>query len=196
MKRRPLLSFTVCWITGSSLACLFSGHRLLILSAVSLLLLGVSAMCGRLGWKYTVVLGMSLAAGALYWEWSEARNVSSLPEMLNMPAAELNESQVEAKGIIVSPVERDGDRVDFTLKLSGIRKKDTGAAQQLLASDSDAKHIEDSAVNVKEPDSAALPKDKIRSELIAVQIKLQAEAEIVVAAEWRRGDTVELNVGF
>lgn len=65
--------------------------------------------------------------------------------------------------MIVSPVERDGDRVDFTLKLSQIR---SNAAGQTAA--------------------------QVDGELVAVQIKLQAEAEIAVAANWARGDRVML----
>ncbi|WP_342436858.1 ComEC/Rec2 family competence protein [Paenibacillus sp. FSL L8-0436] len=163
MKGRPLLGFTVCWITGSAAACLFSGYKLLILWAGCLLLLAIYAAYGKLGWKQLAVFAISLAVAALYWEWNEGRNVSQLPEALASQPAELQESNVEAEGMIVSPVERDGDRVGFTLKLSQIRSNTTGqtAAQ-------------------------------VEGELVAVQIKLQAEAEIAVAANWARGDRVML----
>ncbi|UQZ32990.1 competence protein ComEC [Paenibacillus sp. PK3_47] len=190
MRRRPLLSFTVCWITGSALACLFSGPGLLIVSAVCLVLLGISAVCGRLGWKYTVVLGMSLAAAALYWEGSEDRNVSRLPDVLGSPADGLHESLVEAEGTIVSPVERDGDRVDFMLKLSRIRNTEGGLVEQ-PGIDSEVKSAK--AGREGESKDKALQDGEAGGELVAVQVKLQAESEIAVAAQWQRGDHVQLN---
>lgn len=98
MKGRPLLGFTVCWITGSAAACLFSGYKLLILWAGCLLLLAIYAACGRLGWKQLAVFAISLAVAALYWEWNEGRNVSQLPKALASQPAELQESNVEAGG--------------------------------------------------------------------------------------------------
>lgn len=192
LKRRPLLSFTVCWITGSVLACLFTGGRLLMLLAVCLLLLGACAVGGRLGLRYTVVLGLALAAAVLYWEWSEGRNISRLPEVLAAPAAELHESQVKAEGTIVSPVERDGDRIDFTLKLSGIRRSDDGSAQEVAAG-SEVKSTDAPDKRMEELEASGRQDGKVSGELVAVQIRLQAESEIAAAAQWRRGDTVQLN---
>ncbi|CQR57648.1 ComEC/Rec2 family competence protein [Paenibacillus riograndensis] len=156
MKKRPLLSFTVCWVIGSAAGCLFSGYKLLIYTAGCLLLLAICAVSGRSGWKISVMLGLSLVAATLYWEWNEGRNVSLLPLAFGQSTAELNESYVTAEGQIVSPVERDGDRVDFTVKLSRM----------------------------------GLDRKKVEGELIAVQITLQAESEIAVAAGWKRGDRV------
>ncbi len=161
MNRRPLLSFTICWIAGSSAGCLFSGHRLLIYIAGCLLLVTIWAISRGIRWRTAAVFGLALAAAALYWEWSEARNVSLLPEALGKPANELNESYVTASGIINSRVERDGDRVDYTLRLSRIGW-DRQGGQAIDAA----------------------------GELVAVQIKLQAESEITVAAGWQRGDRV------
>ncbi|QSF43965.1 ComEC/Rec2 family competence protein [Paenibacillus tianjinensis] len=161
MNRRPLLSFTICWIAGSSAGCLFSGHKLLIYIACCLLLIAIWAVSRGIRWRTAAVFGLALAAAALYWEWNEARNISLLPEALGKQANELNENYVTAAGVITSPVERDGDRVDFTLKLSRIGLDLQGA---------NAVHAAD--------------------ELVAVQIKLQAESEIAVAAGWQRGDRV------
>lgn len=169
MKKRPLLSFTVCWIAGSSAGCLFSGQKLLFYLAGCLLLLSIYAVCIAVGWGKSAVFGLAIIAAALYWEWNEGRNVSLLPEALGQSAAELNESYMQAEGEIISPVERDGDRVDFTMKLSQLGVSGKEGASSLAAS----------SVQVK-------------GELIAVQIKLQAEAEIAAAAKWKRGDQVVL----
>ncbi|MHA6530414.1 ComEC/Rec2 family competence protein [Paenibacillus sp. BAC0078] len=171
MKKRPLLSFIVCWIAGSSAGCLFSGQKLLIYLAGCLLLLIIFAVSARIGWRNLAVFGLALIAAALYWEWNEGRNVSLLPEALGHSAAELNESYVQAEGVITSPVERDGDRVDFTVKLSQLGASGEGEHPQ---------------------EGAQKREGQVAGELIAVQIKLQAEAEIATAAKWRRGDQVVL----
>jgi competence protein ComEC len=124
---------------------------------------------------------------ALYWEWNEGRNYSALPSVLGRPAAELNELCVTAAGTIVSPVERDGDRVDFTMKLSRI-VPDTGTGQSAdtLAAGEQGAELTGSQAGGPEVEQA-------EGELIAVQIKLQAEPEIAVAGGWQRGDQVQLD---
>lgn len=171
MKERPLLSFTVCWVVGSAVACLCSGSGFLLTWAGVLLLLVSVMLWGSMSWKYIAVLGLSISVAAGYWEWNEAHNVSVLPELLSRSTVELNESPVEASGTIVSVVERDGDRVDFTMKLTHIT---------LIPQGENVSNVMD------EPESKEL------GELIAVQIKLQAEQEIAVAAKWRRGDDVHI----
>lgn len=121
MNRRPLLSFTVCWVAGSAAGCLFSGRSLLFCLTGLLLLPVVWAVSGGIRWRTAGVLVTALIVAALYWEYSEVCNVSLLPEVLGQPVSELNEAYITAAGVIASPVERDGDRVDFVVKLSGIR---------------------------------------------------------------------------
>ncbi|MFD1904718.1 hypothetical protein ACFSQ7_12695 [Paenibacillus rhizoplanae] len=113
MNRRPLLSFTVCWVAGSAAGCLFSGRSLLFCLAGLLLLPVVWAVSGGIRWRTAGVLLTALIVAALYWEYSEVRNVSLLPKVLGHPVSEVNEAYVTAAGVIASPVERDGDRVDF-----------------------------------------------------------------------------------
>lgn len=129
MNRRPLLSFTICWIAGSAAGCMFSGRSLLFYLAGLLLLPAIWAVSGGIRWRTAAVFGLAIAAAVLYWEWSEARNVSLLPEQLGRSANELNEANVTAAGVIASPVERDGDRVDFTVKLSRIGLERQGSQE-------------------------------------------------------------------
>ncbi|MEK3759851.1 ComEC/Rec2 family competence protein [Paenibacillus sp. FSL P4-0338] len=168
MNRRPLLSFTVCWVAGSAAGCMFSGRSLLFCLAGLLLLPVVWAVSGGIRWRKAAVLVTALILAALYWEYSEVRNVSLLPEVLGHPVSELNEAYITAAGVIASPVERDGDRVDFVVKLSGISLHQQGeqsAAAGAVGSDPEG-------------------------ERVTVQIKLQEESEIAEAALWQRGDRV------
>lgn len=176
MNRRPLLSFTVCWVAGSAAGCLFSGRSLLFCLAVMLLLPVVWAVSGGIRWRAAAVLVMGLIVSALYWEYSEIRNVSLLPEVLGQSVSELNEAYITAAGVIASPVERDGDRVDFVVKLSGIRLHQQG---------------KQSAAEVEEGETAAgAVRSDPEGECVIVQLKLQEESEIAVAAQWQRGDRV------
>ncbi len=180
MNRRPLLSFTICWVAGSAAGCLFDSYRLLASIAVCLLLLVLWAAGGGIRWKTAAVFVLGLTAAALYWEWTEARNVSLLPEALGKPEAGLNETYITAEGVVASPVERDGDRVDFTLQLIRI----IGDGQE--GQDAEAPQAKLQAAESVNGSAAGGPAD----EAIAVQIKLQAESEIMVAAQWQRGDRV------
>ena len=168
MNRRPLLSFTVCWVAGSAAGCLFSGRSLLLCLAGMLVLPVIWAVSGGVRWKTAAAYMLALVVAALYWEYGEIRNVSLLPKVLGHPVSELNEAYVTAAGVIASPVERDGDRVDFVVKLSGARLHQQG--EQSAA----AGAVERNAV----------------SERVTVQIKLQEENEIAEAALWQRGDRV------
>ncbi|MBT2288176.1 ComEC/Rec2 family competence protein [Paenibacillus albidus] len=173
MKQRPLLAFTVCWIAGNAAGCLFSGVQLLLAWAGLLLLLAVYVVYGNLSWKYTVILMLSLSLAAVYWEWNEHRNLTVLPEVLGTRADALHEAPVRAEGVIVTPVERDGDRVDFTIRLTRISPRNEAGTAGIPAGD--------------EPDQMNL------KEKLAVQLKLLEEEEIAVAAAWQRGDRVVLD---
>ncbi|ASA23655.1 ComEC/Rec2 family competence protein [Paenibacillus donghaensis] len=184
MRERLLLSFTVCWVCGSTAACLYSGGRLALAAAGVLLLLAAAAAWAGLGWRYTAVLGMAVIAACLYWEWSEGRNISSLPEALGRSSALLNEMPVRAEGSIVSTVERDGDRVDFIVKLSGIA---------LLGNSGNAADIHPTASSQQEEAGEGGNMTSLDGEKLTVQLKLQAESEIDIAGQWQRGDRVALS---
>ncbi|WP_081972415.1 ComEC/Rec2 family competence protein [Paenibacillus borealis] len=195
MNRRPLLSFTICWIAGSAAGCMFSGRSLLFYLAGWLLLPAIWAVSGGIRWRTAAVFGLAFAAAALYWEWSEARNVSQLPELLRQPASGLHEAYITADGVIVSPVQRDGDRVDFTLKLSriGLDQQGGQTAETEADVETEAKaDTKEKSAAVVMSGAGAGAEAEVKGELIAVQIKLQEESEIAVAALWERGDRVAL----
>ncbi|WP_405116099.1 ComEC/Rec2 family competence protein [Paenibacillus sp. FSL K6-1217] len=192
MNRRPLLSFTVCWVAGSAAGCLFSGRSLLICLAGLLLLPVVWAVSGGIRWRAAAVLVTALIMAALYWEYSEVRNVSLLPEVLKQSASELDEAYVTAAGVIASPVERDGDRVDFIVKLSGItpHQLEEEGDTETAGGDSRAGEKPGETAEAETAETAETAGAKGRGERVTVQIKLQEESEIAEAALWQRGDRV------
>ncbi|MFC3745396.1 ComEC/Rec2 family competence protein [Paenibacillus sp. GCM10012306] len=185
MRARPLLSFTVCWVIGSTAAYLYSGSRLLLVGAGLLLLLAALACTGRLGLKYIAVLAAALILSGGYWEWNEVHHFSRLPGALQLQPTETKEVEVKAEGVIVSPVNQDGDRADFTMKISEITRSEELGGQAGGGFGSGPDHT---GVQRSEKSSGGTG----AGEQIAVQVKLQAESEIEIAAAWKRGDLVKL----
>ncbi|KGE18223.1 ComEC/Rec2 family competence protein [Paenibacillus wynnii] len=163
MKNRPLTGFTVCWVAGSAAAYATSGTSLLLAWAGWILLLSALAIWGKMSWKYIAVLGLAFILAGVYWEWTERHNVSVLPESIVSESIAGKEGiSVHTMGTIISTVERDGDRVDFTIRMDKVASEEEAWT-------------------------------KVQGEKIIVQVKLAAESEIAVAAQWHRGDKVELN---
>lgn len=186
MRRRPLLSFTVCWVTGSAAACLYSGGSLLLAGGGLLLLLAAVALINRVGIKFTVVLAIALLLSAAYWEWNEVHNVSRLPGVLKLQVGETADIAVRAEGILISPVNRDGDRADFTVELNRIAR--SGSAGEVEGEHSAGGRAQDS-LSAGRRDDSAVPET---GERIMVQVKLEVESEIAIAEGWQRGDVVKL----
>ncbi|WP_083205037.1 ComEC/Rec2 family competence protein [Bacillus sp. FJAT-27264] len=184
MKARPLLSFTVCWVIGSTAACLYSGSRLLLVGAGLLLLLAALVCTGRLSLKYVAVLAAALVLSGGYWEWNEVHHVSRLPDALQLQPMETREIEVLAEGFITSPVDRDGDRADFTMKVSGITRNGELGGQEGGSPGTGPDHT-GSQRSEKSGGAGS-------GEQLAVQVKLQAESEIEIVAAWKRGDRVKL----
>lgn len=193
MNRRPLLSFTVCWVAGSAAGCLFSGRSLLFCLAGLLLLPLVWAVSGGIRWRTAGGLVTAMIVAALYWEYSEEHNVSLLPEVLGHPVNELNEAYVTAAGVIASPVERDGDRVDFVVKLSGIGQNQLESQAAANEAKVEMQTEVNAGAGAAKKTAAVVGTEaevQARGERVAVQIKLQEESEIAEAALWQRGDRV------
>ncbi|MGG4482973.1 ComEC/Rec2 family competence protein [Paenibacillus illinoisensis] len=170
MKGRPLVLFTVCWLCGSGLACALTGWTLFwgMLGAIACLpfLLG---WIGLRGWSALLLIA-SLIGGAVHWEWNEARNVSSLPEVTHMAVEELDGYAATLHATLDSDVRIDGDRADFQILLTSIEPLGEGQ------SGTDSEILQ-------------LPAKKER---LMVQVRLAEEQEQQVAAEWRRGDAITL----
>ncbi|PJN61697.1 hypothetical protein PAEAM_12560 [Paenibacillus sp. GM1FR] len=174
MKGRPLLSFTICWLCGSGIACALTGWTLIwgLIGALACLPLLLRFMDVR-GWSVLFLLA-AFIGGAAHWEWNEARNHSSLSETMHIAAHELDGWSAEIQGELVSDVRIDGDRADFKIQMSSI----------LATSDSSA-----------DADLTASSAFKIDEQLM-VQVRLLEEEEQQVAAGWKRGDLITLNGSF
>ncbi|MDT3426615.1 competence protein ComEC [Paenibacillus forsythiae] len=189
MTRRPLLYLVICWVIGNGAASMLPTERLLMAWAGASLLLAAALLSGRWSRKHLILLWAALAAGGAYWEWNDLRNESVLPQALELPSARLEELAVHAEGIIVSTVERDGDRVDFTVKLETIRPLDAQGGSMPVGEESKPASLHQGGTSAVAGSAA----QSAHGEKIAVQLKLQAEQEIEVAASWRRGDHVALD---
>ncbi|NUU77831.1 ComEC/Rec2 family competence protein [Paenibacillus xylanilyticus] len=170
MKGRPLFVFTVCWLCGSGMACAMTGWTLLwgmvgALSCLPFLLRWI----GMRGWAIVVFI-VALIGGAGHWEWNEARNVSNLPEITNIAAADLDGYSATLHGILDSDVRVDGDRADFQIQMNSIEASSdaqSGTASGVLR--------------------VAQTKERLM-----VHVRLAEEEEQQVAAGWRRGDAITL----
>ncbi|CAM4235656.1 ComEC/Rec2 family competence protein [Paenibacillus xylanexedens] len=174
MKGRPLLSFTICWLCGSGIACALTGWTLIwgVIGALACVPLLLRFMDVR-GWSVLFLLA-AFIGGAGHWEWNDARNHSSLPETMHIAAHELDGWSAEIQGELVSDVRIDGDRADFKIQMSSIlATSDSSADADLTAS---------SAFNIDEQ--------------LMVQVRLLEEEEQQVAAGWKRGDLITLNGSF
>ncbi|MEK3703840.1 ComEC/Rec2 family competence protein [Paenibacillus sp. FSL R7-0198] len=175
MKGRPLLSFTICWLCGSGIACALTGWTLIwgLIGALACLPLLLRFMDVR-GWSVLFLLA-AFIGGAAHWEWNDVHNHSGLPETMRIATHELDGWPAEIQGELVSDVRIDGDRADFKIKLSSILPISDSSADTDLATASSAFNID---------------------EQLMVQVRLLEEEEQQVAAGWKRGDTITLNGSF
>lgn len=120
MRQRPLLAFTFCWVLGSGAACMYSGWRLNIIVFGVALLFMVPLLLRQAGPRFIGCMVISLLASSGYWEWNDARNVSSLQPLVQESINADGTIPVAAEGVIVSPVKVDGDRADFELSLISV----------------------------------------------------------------------------
>ncbi|MGW7158187.1 DUF4131 domain-containing protein [Paenibacillus taichungensis] len=170
MKCRPLLVFTVCWLCGSGMACALSGWSLIVgmigaFVCLPLLLRWIDIR----GWSILLLIG-ALVGGAVHWEWNDARNRSSLPDITHTAAEDLEGYAATFEGTLMSDVRIDGDRADFEMQVTS------------MLSLSDA-----STAVVSEAGNAS----NLRERLM-VQVRLAEEEEQQVAAGWKRGDSIAL----
>ncbi|WP_181150963.1 ComEC/Rec2 family competence protein [Paenibacillus sp. PCH8] len=174
MKGRPLLSFTICWLCGSGLACALTGWTLIwgMVGALACLPLLLRFMDVR-GWSILFLLA-AFVGGTVHWEWNDIRNHSSLPETIHIAADEMDGMAAEIQGELMSDVRIDGDRADFKIQMSSL----------LPISDSPT-DTETAAVSLFNG-----------SETLMVQVRLVEEEEQQVAAGWKRGDAITLKGSF
>lgn len=163
---RPILTLTVCWITGSAGACLYSGRMLLLLWTGVTLILPFIALGMKIPFRHMVWLWLALSGGGFHWAWHDLHNVSGIPDALHVPAAAVEDMPVQAMGFIASQVQVDGDRAQFEMRITALNQ--TGG------------------------NSEESNKQASISEQVIVHIKLAAKQEQEIAASWQRGDAIQL----
>ncbi|MGF7046062.1 competence protein ComEC [Paenibacillus sp. DS2015] len=122
MKGRPLLIFTLAWVIGSSVACLYSGKYLMGMwvGITCFLLASVWILKERVGLIIVVWVTMTVSGG--YWEWHDYLNVTSIPSSLQQEEIKLEGMVVEVEGMMITAVAVDGDRADLQVRLSEINE--------------------------------------------------------------------------
>lgn len=198
MERRPLVVIACCWIAGSGLACLYSGKTFWLLWGGITLIAPLFAVLRKLTWSRLLILWIAFSLGAAYWAYNDGRNVSGIEPKLEqvnkayqtgkiagwdsaksagsggtLDSAELAELVVNVEGTIISTVSIDGDRADFTLKLSGYSLGDETAGAERSKGERRIKY-----------DS---------TEKVAVQVRLSSQEEVAVAAAWKRGAKLSMS---
>ncbi|GAA0135985.1 hypothetical protein YSY43_28250 [Paenibacillus sp. YSY-4.3] len=169
MRHRPLVMAVCSWIAGSALAYLHDGSAFWLFWAGIWLVLPLLGWIFGCPWKKLLIYGLMFSLGAAYWSYHDGRNVSRLSEWMTASdlgaAAVSGSGQVQVRGMLLSPVEVDGDRADFTLRIESVSF--TG---------------QDSSRRIEDADG----------EKLIVQLRLAALEEDAVANEWRRGQRIEL----
>ncbi|GBF73735.1 hypothetical protein PA598K_02051 [Paenibacillus sp. 598K] len=131
MAQRPLIWVTIAWVAGSSAAAALPREGVWLGMAAALAALVALTLLRILPRRVAVVclIACGLAAGSR--EWADARNTTGLPELLAVAEADaLASYPVEAEGVIIHPVQVDGDRAQLRLETIWLRLAD---AQEPLA---------------------------------------------------------------
>ncbi|NBD22902.1 ComEC/Rec2 family competence protein [Paenibacillus glycinis] len=166
MNARPLVWFTVCWVLGSSAAASMPARGMALAGAALLVALAGLALLRRSSWPLAAACLAAFGLAAGHRAWSDARNITALPALyaaaLAASPADAAEYTAALTGIIVSPPEIDGDRVQFRVAGSSLKLPDAGTAADV----------------------------KLDGERMLVQVKLAKEQELTNAASWHRGQKV------
>ncbi|WP_310551990.1 DNA internalization-related competence protein ComEC/Rec2 [Paenibacillus glufosinatiresistens] len=222
MYRRPLIAVTAAWTAGLAVALLHPSGSMALCLGAALAATGFCLYSGRRppssagrAVRWAAMLWAALVIGTLYGAWTEGRNVSLLPQVLETAAGEPDGAPVAASGIIVSTVERDGDKVSFKLKLGEIRDGRTGhtetagttgttettgtigttgiagiaGATRNTGTTGGLPSLSESGSDEEQADANSFSE---RDEIVQVQLKLAAEEEIGIVGGWQRGDRIRL----
>jgi competence protein ComEC len=128
--RRPLAWFALFWTIGMSIgSALPAGLLSWKAAAIAAALAAIGAMLLAPG-KRMLLLPLAVLASAAYYQGYDAQNVTRI-DFTGKDAAEhaaaspITEAEVTAEGKIASPVEVEGDRVSFTMRVAAIRSGET-----------------------------------------------------------------------
>lgn len=171
MRHRPLVAAVGCWTAGSALAYLQSGLAFWLSWAGLLLMLPLAGLISRCPWRKLLIYGLMFSLGAAYWTYHDGKNDSRLAEWMNGvgsghgAAASSEPGQVHITGMLLSTVKVDGDRADFTIRISKVSWAGQPAGPKL---------------------------ENAGGEKLIVQLRLVSPEEAAVAGGWGRGQRIEL----
>lgn len=160
LQRRPIVVMACCFVIGiHSGAALHAGAALTAALGLVLLL----PLCCRLQWcgcRHAVLYALTLLLAVTYFIWFVQLDRSYWPVPQGEDAPMEDQAAVW-NGFISSPVERDGDRVQF----------------HFMSTDWKAAEISEPA--------------PVREKLL-VQVRLTVKEEIEAAAQWKRGQRLQI----
>ncbi|SFS86911.1 ComEC/Rec2 family competence protein [Paenibacillus sp. BC26] len=165
VARRPLIWFTVCWIAGASAAASLTNNGVYLTGGALLAVLLALGLMKRASLPLAAACCIAYMAAAGERMWADSRNVTALPELQSAAYEAVPAGSVvfgaEIRGTIISPIEIDGDQVRFRV-----------AVNEVLLGGGEASP------------------EGVGGERVQVQVRLAAEAELVEAASWKRGQKV------
>lgn len=178
MHHRPLVQAACFWIAGSAAACMFQGSEFWLAWAGMTLILPIYGVIRSMSWRGLLALWVIFTLAAGYWIYIDSTNTSRLSAAFERSyQAELpDKTEAVIEGTIVSPVEIDGDRVDFTISLTGV------AAVKPMIDAKTAPLHGDSQMTLS--DTAG--------EKLVVNITLSHQEELAAASGWARGQRVRI----
>ncbi|WP_168119329.1 DNA internalization-related competence protein ComEC/Rec2 [Paenibacillus sp. HB172176] len=121
-NERPLVWFCVCWVGGSAAAAALGATGAALVGGAMLLLAVAAAVGGQATRGLAVACLFAFCAAAGERLWADAHNRT---EMLELQAAAAQAGPdaayaAAAEGVIVSAVEIDGDRVQFSMEAAAV----------------------------------------------------------------------------
>ncbi|MBP1999130.1 competence protein ComEC [Paenibacillus shirakamiensis] len=161
MNSRPLVYVLICWILGATLAYLVQGTEFWLWWAGVLFCLPLTGLLLRISLRKMGVGLLIFTVAALYWNYTESQNRSEISKSIQQES--WTKGSIITQGIIVSAVERDGDRVEFTVQVSSLSLKGSTSLATTIS-----------------------------GEKVAVQVKLLEQKELNKIQQWKRGGHVQL----
>lgn len=196
-SRRPLVWFTVCWVLGSAVAASQPLRSAALAGTALLAFLTALALLRRSTWPLAAACMAAFALASVQRAWTDARNVTALAaqyaEARAASPADAAEFEARLTGVIVSPPERDGDRVQFRVAGENVKLAEADSAAEgepAALRDERALVLAASAELATKADSEGMP--ALQGERMLVQVKLANEGEIAQAAAWKRGQRVSV----
>ncbi|ALP39128.1 competence protein ComEC [Paenibacillus sp. IHB B 3084] len=155
------------------------------------LILPLVALLMKIPVRHVVLLWLALSGGGFHWAWYDTHNVSHIPEALHVSASKLEDVPVQASGFIASEVQVDGDRAQFEMRITAISKT-RGNSNPNKKPTSASSTRTGSKLPPNDTFQGGVGKSEAISEQVIVHIKLAAKQEQQLAAEWQRGDAIQL----